>query len=1594
MVIVAQGLLILPTATPTSAAGHPCAAPITNPVACENTKPGSPPSEWQILGAGDEDLQGFATEISTNVGGTVRFKVKTPYSSYRLDIYRLGWYGGDGARKVATVTPSVPLPQTQPACLSDSTVNLLDCGNWAVSASWNVPATAVSGIYVARLARQGGPGDSHIVFVVRDDASQADIMVQASDTTWQAYNTYGGASTYPGPIGRAQKVSYNRPMTTRGTTPLEFLFTAEYPMLRFLERNGYDTTYTTGVDTERRGDLIKNHKTFLSVGHDEYWSGPQRANVKAARDAGVNLAFLAGNDMYWKIRWEPSVDGSGTPYRTMVVYKETLDRAKSDPTSTWTGTWRDPRYSPDGGLPENELIGTAYTVNCCNVAMKVPEAEGKLRLWRGTRFASLSPGATGTVTTDGIVGIEWNEDLDNGFRPAGLVRLSSTTADVPQHMLNYGNSVEPGTATHHFTMYRAPSGAIVFSAATINFSWGLDAEHDESGSATDDAIRQAFVNLLADMGVQPGTLMAGLSLATRSTDTTAPSSTITSPAAGTPLTHGSNVTVTGTASDVGGRVGGVEVSLDGGNRWHPANGRGTWTYTGPITGLGPVSIMSRAADDSGNLQAPATSRSVSVGCPCTVFGSTAPATPSTTDTTPLEAGVKFRSSVAGWVTGVRFFKGPGNTGTHTGSLWSTSGTRLATATFTNETSSGWQRVTFPQPVQITAGTTYIASYFAPNGRYAAVEEGFLASGVSSPPLLALRDGQDGPNGVYAVGSSGFPDRTFGAAGYGVDVEFTDVEPPDVTAPSVTSRTPLPGSSSVAVTTRPTAVFDEAVQPSTISVVLRNAAGVTVAGSTSYDAPSRTVTFVPAAPLAKGVTFTTTVSGAKDAVGNTMTPSSWSFTTVQPTPPPGLCPCSIWDETTTPAFVTVADPNGVELGVKFRAEVDGKVTGVRFYKGPDNTGTHTGSLWTVGGTRLATATFSSESTSGWQTVTFATPVEINANTTYVASYHTNGYYSASPGALASAVSNPPVTALGDGDQGPNGVYAYGPGSFPDRSGSRASYLVDVVFSPPPDVTAPVVASSEPGADARSVPRSSGIRVTFNEPVDEASAVVTVERVGGAAITGDVAWSNSSRTVTLTPSAQLAAATSYRVRVSGARDISGNTMSSPTTWTFTTTGVGACPCGIWSTTVTPTTKDAGDTAAVELGVKFRASADGWVYGVRFYKSAANTGTHTGSVWATSGVRLATATFTNETASGWQQVMFGSPVRVVADRTYVASYHTTTGRYAADGGYFSAGGVANGPLTALGNGVEGGNGVYLYGSGGSYPDRSYNGGNYWVDVAFSDVAPPDTVAPRVLSTAPQDGATSVATGATAQATFDEPVQASTVNLTLRDAGGTLVAGQVTYDAATRTATLTPSAPLSAGANYTARVDGARDPAGNVMSAATTWQFRTANAPRPPGSCPCSIWDENTVPNNPASGDTSAIEVGVKFTVGSPGLIRGIRFYKGAGNSGTHVGSLWAGNGTRLASATFTGESASGWQEVLFSEPVAVTAATTYVASYFAPNGNYAADGGYFSNAGVISGPLRALANGDDGGNGVYRYGPNGFPSNSYGAANYWVDVVFTAS
>jgi hypothetical protein len=648
-------------------------------------------------------------------------------------------------------------------------------------------------------------------------------------------------------------------------------------MIRFLERNGYNVSYFTNTDAARSGSLILNHKIFLSVGHDEYWSKEQRNNVEAARDAGVHMAFFSGNEVYWKTRWENS-SASGTSYRTLVCYKEgTLGEnvcgATCDPNSEWTGLWRDGCTYPSahGCKPENSLTGQIGWQNSTG-SIQVSSDYRNFRFWRNTNIASLSGGSVATLPY-GTLGYEWDHHQSGPFAdnyPNGRILLSSTTIS--------GN-------THKLSLYRHTGGALVFGAGTIQWSWGLDSVHDRGSLSPSRDMQQATVNLFADMGAQPATIQSNLTATPQSTDVNSPVIDITSPVHGDSLTIFTPVTITGTVTDTR-TVAGVEVSIDGGTTWKLASGTYNWSYTWTPSTAGAVTVMVRGFDDSGNMSVPGaapSSSSVTIvitdaACPCTIFETTD--TPATTNQynniAGIEVGVKFRAGINGYISGLRFYKSTNDTGSHTGSLWTLNGTLIGRGIFTNESASGWQELTFNTPVAITANTTYVASYHSPTGYYAETTP-YFSDEVTKGPLTAISSTDpDGPSGIYKFSPTPvFPNVNYDRDNYWVDVVFQTTAA-DIIAPVVTTTSPTDHAIGVNVNAPFAVTFNENVDPATVTsstITLRNAYNAVIPITVNYNQGLHRATLTPSSVLNYSSIYKVTIkggqAGVKDISGNAM-----------------------------------------------------------------------------------------------------------------------------------------------------------------------------------------------------------------------------------------------------------------------------------------------------------------------------------------------------------------------------------------------------------------------------------------------------------------------------------------------------------------------------------------------------------------------------------------------------------------------------------------------------------------------------------------------------------------------------------------------------
>ncbi len=307
------------------------AARADNPIVRENQRAGS--TAWLLRGHDDirpytengwrrvKAIEGYCSHASIRAGETLTVYVSTdPASEFQIDIYRLGYYRGKGGRLVLSRGPLPGKPQPTPA---DGPKALIEC-RWQPSLTLPIPRDWLSGVYLGKLTALDSNAQAYVVFIVRDDR-QADLLFQCSDMTWQSYNRWPAwRSLYDFEKNRwhtsvGNEVGFDRPYAIyynglpADFVPLsngsgEFLLW-EFPLAYWLEREGYDVTYISNIDTHADGPGLLRGRGFLSVGHDEYWTRQMYDNVARARDAGVSLAFLSGNSVSGVVALKPSTDG-------------------------------------------------------------------------------------------------------------------------------------------------------------------------------------------------------------------------------------------------------------------------------------------------------------------------------------------------------------------------------------------------------------------------------------------------------------------------------------------------------------------------------------------------------------------------------------------------------------------------------------------------------------------------------------------------------------------------------------------------------------------------------------------------------------------------------------------------------------------------------------------------------------------------------------------------------------------------------------------------------------------------------------------------------------------------------------------------------------------------------------------------------------------------------------------------------------------------------------------------------------------------------------------------------------------------------------
>ncbi len=663
--LILAALLFVPLFA-SSSADAAVLCPSANPVVNENNCMGAGSTGYKLTDFEPGGIAGYATQGSVNLGSSVTLRIAVPGGSGKAEVtvFRMGWYGGTGGRLVYT-SKSVTINNSRGCEDPEEDTGYWSCGNWENTLTIPGSSLPASGIYIAHIKNTANGEDNQIIFTVRDDSRKSAVLYKLPDGTYQAYNAFNGHSLYRfnsagfttvTGTSKAVRVSFERPYLNTDDEA-NWFFKADFPMVEWLEKEGYEVSYTDDTSVDANPGQLLNHKTLVISGHDEYWSENEMNGYKAARNAGVNIASFSGNTAYWKVRYEnggrtlvcfKSVEGykagevpdgskgvndwgpdmkKGTA--DDAVGKDGIAGTADDNPQNSTTTWRDngapkgdPNAPPEGRVgpdqPENSLLGSMYVGDNdnWNYPFTIPSTNeaGEFagsRVWRNT---GISKSQSTTIGTN-LNGWEWDSVPTQAQylsrEPAGVKRVSSTdvgTAPSPPEFIQdeglmYAFSPPPGASTSVSAVeYTAASGAHVFSAGTIQWSWGLaphylnkptgETYEDPPVDSSDPRIQQATYNILADDGVEPQTPTGVI------VDGNEPpeASFTVSP---NPAATGTSVTFNASGSkDPDGTIAKYEWDLDGNGSFETSTGT-TPTITKTYATAGEVAVRLLVTDNSG-----------------------------------------------------------------------------------------------------------------------------------------------------------------------------------------------------------------------------------------------------------------------------------------------------------------------------------------------------------------------------------------------------------------------------------------------------------------------------------------------------------------------------------------------------------------------------------------------------------------------------------------------------------------------------------------------------------------------------------------------------------------------------------------------------------------------------------------------------------------------------------------------------------------------------------------------------------------------------------------------------------------------------------
>jgi len=781
-----------------------------NPIPVENALTGVADSTvgYASIGSGTNGFYGYAKQFSRNVGESIGFAVDG-VNATNIAIHRIGHYGGLRWRLIETIS-NTPTNQPDTQVLPNS-AGSRSAANWSTTATWNIPADAVSGLYVAVVRDAGNVARSWIPFIVREDGRTADIVLRVSDSTWAgAYNTFGtkadplgGKSVYGEGKGgslfdinlRGVQMSYDRPIVSRGTNAGDAVVNhwdvLESALIDWVEKNGYNVKYISCYDLDQGLTAVGDAKILACAGHDEYWSDGMYDNTEAFVAAGGHHVSMSANSLFWRIRWADNG-------RTFWCYKDTMPGPTAlrsggagtplDPVS-WTGTWRDTRWAQR--RPENLLLGATFRMNgISDRTMTINGAANQAKpFWRNTTVA-----AGNNLTVAEVIGFE-ADSLD--FPHSGGVDLGATTINIDGAYADDNGQTYNNNGTLNWgiaCLYPRPDTG---SGLNIHFStnqwmWGLSNYHRRGGAVINREMRQATYNMLTDLGAVAATKESDLTTVTpvalstygatrvdAVSVTVAPSSALEDGAPNLVFTFTRtrtsgaltvNYTIGGTATN------GTDYATIGTSVVIP-DGSATGTVTvNPATDAtfeSDETVILTLASGTGYIFGASRSATGTItnddAAPAGPFQLISDATTGSqvVENQSYELGTAFAiTSGAYALEAIRFYRDPvpGTTVVSTWRLrlWNADTQQLLNTAVAGGPGSGWVNATFAGVPTLVAGTNYVVSCSIPaNAGYQAASGTFASSvtpGAPNPLTAPATAGRfiGGQQGVYpATTSTGY-----------------------------------------------------------------------------------------------------------------------------------------------------------------------------------------------------------------------------------------------------------------------------------------------------------------------------------------------------------------------------------------------------------------------------------------------------------------------------------------------------------------------------------------------------------------------------------------------------------------------------------------------------------------------------------------------------------------------------------------------------------------------------------------------------------------------------------------------------------------------